>query len=39
MIGNYSPDFKIVAVISSLNEAILGDLFSCHPLVGGAFFW
>ncbi len=35
---NYSPDFKIVAAISSLNEVILAGPFSCHPLVGGAFF-
>jgi hypothetical protein len=35
---NYSPDLKVVAAILSLNELILDDLFSCHPLVGGAFF-
>jgi hypothetical protein len=36
---NYSPDFKTVAAISSLNKLIFADLVSCHPLVGGAFFW
>ncbi len=35
---SYSPDFKIFAAISSLNEVILAGPFSCHPLVGGAFF-
>jgi hypothetical protein len=29
--GNYSPDFKIVAAISSLNELILDDLFLAIP--------
>jgi hypothetical protein len=38
LIGNYSPDFKIVAAISSLNEVILADPFSCHPQSQGCLF-
>jgi hypothetical protein len=38
-VGNYSPDFKSVAAISSLNEVILAGLFLATPKVGGAFFW
>jgi hypothetical protein len=36
---NYSPNSKIVVANSALSELILADLFSCHPLVGGVFFW
>jgi hypothetical protein len=34
---NYSPNLYIFAAILSLNDLILADLLSCHPLSGVPF--